>query len=349
MIETILRSYLPGLDHFSLQPIGSGLIHHTWKVIENGEAYILQQVNTDVFKDPSMIASNLDKIGHYLHTHHREYLFAAPLRTIDGTIFFRDREGGYFRLFPFIRNSRTFDVVATPGQAYEAARQFAQFTHILSGFDTEELQYTLPDFHHLSLRYRQFSRALREGNPERIRQAQALIDFLEGQQNLVGIYESLQRDPAFSLRVTHHDTKISNILFDGSDKGLCVIDLDTVMPGYYISDTGDMIRTYVSPAGEEETDFSKIVVREDFFQAIAAGYLEVMGDQLSSAEKEHFFYSGLFMVYMQSLRFLTDYLNDDIYYGAAYEGHNFNRAGNQAVLLERLLEKEGVLKKLAGG
>jgi hypothetical protein len=347
MIPTILRSYLPDLEHYSLHPIGSGLIHRTWKVVVSEEqAYVLQQVNTDVFRDPGAIAANLEKIGDYLHAHHREYLFAAPLRAAGGDLFYRDPEGDCYRLFPYIPNSRTFDVVDTPVQAYEAARQFALFTRILSGLDTKELKYALPDFHDLALRYRQFGQALREGNPERIHRSRDLIDFLEGQQDLVGVFEALRRDPAFSLRVTHHDTKISNVLFDGSDNGLCVIDLDTVMPGYFISDTGDMIRTYVALAGEEETNLDKIVVREDFFQAIAAGYLGVMGDVLSTAEKEHFFYSGLFLVYMQSLRFLTDYLNDDIYYGARYEGHNFNRATNQAVLLQRLLEKEAALKRL---
>ena len=136
------------------------------------------------------------------------------------------------------------------------------------------------------------------------------------------------------------------MLFNNNDKGLCVIDLDTVMPGYFISDVGDMIRTYLSPVSEEEKDFSKIQIRDEYFKAIAEGYLTEMNDELTATEKEHFVYAGKFMIYMQALRFLTDYLNDDIYYGSKYEGHNFIRANNQLTLLNRLIEKENHLSSL---
>jgi Ser/Thr protein kinase RdoA (MazF antagonist) len=150
-------------------------------------------------------------------------------------------------------------------------------------------------------------------------------------------------DPAFKRRVTHHDTKISNVLFDNQDKGLCVIDLDTVMPGYFISDVGDMLRTYLCPVSEEEKDFSKIIVRDEFYKAIINGYKEEMKNELTEKENKYFFYAGKFMIYMQALRFITDHINDDIYYGAKYEGQNLVRASNQMVLLQRYLEKENDL------
>jgi thiamine kinase-like enzyme len=156
------------------------------------------------------------------------------------------------------------------------------------------------------------------------------------------------KNKAFKIRVTHHDTKISNVLFSEDDKGICVIDLDTVMPGYFISDVGDMFRTYLSPANEEEKDFSKIEIREDYFKAIWDGYMSEMGHELSKEEKAHFIYAGKFMIYMQAIRFLTDHINNDAYYGAAYPDHNFIRAGNQAALLERLMEKEATLNKMIG-
>ncbi|HLI92543.1 MAG TPA: phosphotransferase, partial [Puia sp.] len=161
---------------------------------------------------------------------------------------------------------------------------------------------------------------------------------LQEQRGLVDTYLAIRHDPAFRLRVTHHDTKISNVLFDSSDRGLCVIDLDTVMPGYFISDVGDMIRTYVSPASEEEADFDKVLVRGEIYQAIEAGYMEEMGDVLTARERGHFLYGGLYMVYMQALRFLADHLNRDVYYGAKYQGQNFVRAGNQVSLLRKLIE-----------
>ncbi|MEJ7684927.1 MAG: phosphotransferase [Segetibacter sp.] len=145
----------------------------------------------------------------------------------------------------------------------------------------------------------------------------------------------------------HHDTKISNVLFDDKNKGLCLIDLDTVMPGYFISDAGDMMRTYLSPVSEEEKDFTKIDIREDFFDAISEGYLSEMKDDLTEEEQSSFVYAGKFMIYMQAVRFLADYLCDDIYYSSNYEGHNFMRAKNQLYLLDRLQEKEERLLKKA--
>ncbi len=343
MIETVVRAYLPDIEHFSLVPIGSGLIHRTWKVeVPGSTAYILQEVNTGVFSDPVAISENLDKIGRYLAEHASDYLFAAPLRTVEGPVFYRDDGGGYFRMFPFVSGSRTYDVVSSPEQAFEASQQFGLFTRNLRGFDTGQLRETLPRFHDLVLRYEQFDRAVATGDRSRVRDSAELIAFLQGQRGLVDEYIALKADPGFSLRVTHHDTKISNVLFDQHDKGLCVIDLDTVMPGYFISDVGDMVRTYVSPASEEEVDLSAVVVRREFYRAISDGYLGVMGDVLSAAERERFFYAGLFMVYMQALRFLADHLNGDVYYGARYAGHNFNRASNQVRLLQELIKLGGL-------
>ena len=349
MLEQVIAAYLPDVHNFSMRPVGSGLIHRTWKVEiapgerekHNGAAYILQEVNTNVFQQPMAIAENLDKIGRYLATRSPGYLFAAPLRTAQGAVFCSDERGGFYRMFPFVSGSKTYDVVTNPGQAYEASKQFGLFTRELRDFDVSRLQATLPRFHDLELRYGQFEQAIAEGDPARVRESSGLIAFLQGHRELVDVYVGLKHDPGFQLRVTHHDTKISNVLFDAKDKGLCVIDLDTVMPGYFISDVGDMVRTYVSPASEEATDLGKVIVRREFYQAIGEGYLDSMGAVLSVAERARFFYSGLFMVYMQALRFLADHLNGDVYYGAKYEGHNYNRAANQVRLLNELIEFGG--------
>jgi hypothetical protein len=256
-----------------------------------------------------------------------------------------DTAHGYFRLMPFIDNSRTFDVVTTPGIAYEAARQFGCFTKTLCGFDANQLRTTLRDFHNLTLRYKQFETSLVKGNAERIKKASSAISFLQSQKHLVAAYEKIRSDNNFKIRVTHHDTKISNVLFDDKGQGLCVIDLDTTMAGYFISDVGDMMRTYLSPFSEEEKDLSKILVRDEYFLAIAKGYLGEMKEELSTREIDHFVYAGEFMIYMQAVRFLTDYFNNDVYYGAKYEGHNLVRAENQIVLLKCYLEKAELFRK----
>ena len=348
MFNNILTHYGLNPANFTVQPFGSGLINYTWMIStpQSQPVYILQKINTAVFKNPSAIAFNIDNLGRYLQQHSPGYLFAGTLPTTTGNYLYVDEKNEYYRLFPFIAQSHSIDLVHTPEQAFEAARQFARFTHLLSGFDTHLLKITIPQFHDLSLRYQQFTEAITNGNPGRIQDATELISYLQQQQNLVEIYERIQHDPGFRLRVIHHDTKISNVLFDNNQKGLCVIDLDTVMPGYFISDVGDMMRTYLSPANEEEKVVEKIIVRDDFFTAIARGYIGEFQHALTQAEKEHFVYAGQFMIYMQALRFLTDHLNDDVYYGARYEGHNFVRARNQAVLLQQYNAKEGLFNQI---
>jgi Ser/Thr protein kinase RdoA (MazF antagonist) len=238
------------------------------------------------------------------------------------------------------------DVLTTPAQAYEASLQFGKFTKLLNGFKAANLKITLPDFHNLLLRYTQFEMALINGNKQRMQQSSKLIEAAKNYEPLCSIYEAIKTNSAFHVRVTHHDTKISNVLFDENKKSLCVIDLDTVMRGYFISDAGDMMRTYLSPVSEEEKDFAKIEVREDFFEALAKGYLSQMKELLTADEINHFVYAGKFMIYMQALRFLTDYLNNDVYYGAKYEGNNLIRAGNQFTLLQRFIDKEQILQQI---
>lgn len=345
MITDILKQFEIEGEGLVVEAFGSGLINHTWIVQHKGKKYILQKINKKVFNDPYSIDSNLRLLSSYLSSHHPGYLFTEPLRTKDQKSLAETDNDSCYRLFSFVEGSHSYTVVEDKELAYEAARQFGKFTRLLSGIDIDQLKITLPDFHNLSLRYRQFEHAKAAASKSRLAKAAAYVDALNACRSIVDVYEDILINPAFKKRVTHHDTKISNVLFDGNNKGLCVIDLDTVMPGYFISDVGDMMRTYLSPAGEEETDFSKVDVREDYFQAIVKGYLSEMQDELTTTEKEYFVYAGKFMIYMQALRFLADYLNNDVYYGAKYESHNLNRAVNQITLLNKLAEKESRLNE----
>ena len=346
MPQSVLPAY--GLEEKSLivEAFGSGLINNTWKITSSGNEYILQRVNHAVFKEPADIANNVSLIGAYLRKYHPGYKFVSPVPSSTGDEMIYHKEKGYFRLFPFVPGSHSKDVVETPEQAYEAAAQFGRFTRLLDGVDIKKLKITIPCFHDLTLRYQQFLLALEKGNKQRINESEPLIKLLASHVSIVTEYANIKTNPEFKLRVTHHDTKISNVLFDARNKGLCVIDLDTVMPGYFISDVGDMMRTYLSPVSEEEKEFGKIEVRDDFYKAIVLGYYHEMKDSLTKTEKKYFFYAGTFMIYMQALRFLTDYLNDDKYYGAKYPRHNYIRAKNQLVLLERLLEKKEELENI---
>jgi Ser/Thr protein kinase RdoA (MazF antagonist) len=330
-----------GLDpaSHSVQPHGSGLINRTWVVTDRAETprFILQRLNTNVFRRPEDVAHNLDLLKSHLANHPIDYLLPLPISNLQGDATIHDDEGCY-RLIPYVPDSLVHTVCSDSSQAYEAALQFGRFTAVFDGMDTSRLRETIPGFHDLSHRWHQFEEALRDGDPSRRRESRDPIDFLQSRRDIVDTYERICADPSFRLRVTHHDTKISNVLFDRSGKGLCVIDLDTVMPGRFISDVGDMYRTYLSPVSEEESDMDRISIRPGFKKAIRDGYLVHMSEHLTSTESEHFEYAGEFMIYMQALRFLTDHLNRDVYYGASYEGHNLVRASNQARLLQAFTE-----------
>ncbi|MEN9548113.1 MAG: hypothetical protein RIR12_704 [Bacteroidota bacterium] len=336
MLVKVLEAFGIAAQNAFTIPIGQGLINKTWKVTTGDKHYILQKINTQVFATPKKIALNIELIDEYIKQTMPSYFFVSPLKTQKGeSILFIDDE--YYRIFPFVQGSHTITATGTAAQAYEAARQFGRFTKVLGHFNVNKLQLTIPSFHDLTLRYNQFEFAVKNGNPERIVNAKKLIQDLFAFADIVKQYEAIKSNRTFKLRVTHHDTKISNVLFDEKNNGICVIDLDTIMPGYFISDVGDMMRTYLCTATEEETDFPKIDVRQSFYKAIQAGYMEEMNGMLTQTEIAAFHYAGQFMIYMQALRFATDYLQTDIYYGSHYPNHNLNRALNQVTLLKQYI------------
>jgi len=329
-----------------IEKLGNGLINATWKIECADRSYILQKVNDQVFSNPFIIENNLKNVAQHIAAYFPEYKLPLPVKNRDGKELLYVEGIGYFRMFDFLDGSVCNTVVNHSKQAFEAARQFAGFARRLNALTTEKLGYPIADFHNLELRYRQFEKALQGASSPRLTTAKTLIDFLHHHSNIVTQYQYLLKSGSMNLRPMHHDTKISNVLFDEQDCGLAVIDLDTVMPGYFISDLGDMIRTFTCTANEEETDFNKVTIREDFFEAIVNGYLSEMKDILTASEKNLLVYAGEFMIYMQCLRFATDYLENDRYYGAKYPEHNLNRALNQMKLLEELIKAKPVLEKI---
>jgi Ser/Thr protein kinase RdoA (MazF antagonist) len=320
----------------SYAPIQQGLINSTYSIQTNKGAYILQCINHSVFKNPSAIDDNINAISSYLQKNNPSYLFTHLLPTLNGNTLVQ-WEGGYYRAFHKIEGY-ALSVLDNENQVEQAAMQFAGFTSILKNFEAVKLKDSLPDFHNLNLRYHQFSEAIVKGNAQRITETKEAISFLAAHKKYVDIYSAFIHHAEVKKRVTHHDTKISNVLFqknNGIEKAICVIDLDTVMAGYFISDVGDMCRTCLCKVSEEEKDLNKVVVDTAKWKALEKGYLHFMQDELSSFERDHFFYGGQFMIYMQALRFLTDHLNNDIYYGAKYEGQNLVRTLNQIRLLEQ--------------
>jgi Ser/Thr protein kinase RdoA (MazF antagonist) len=312
--------------------INQGLINQTWEIKTNQQDYILQTVNQAVFNDPWAIDSNINWMGNYLKKISPDYIFTHLIPTLTGETLV-ELEGKFYRAFHKIQG-KSYDVLSNANQAKEAAAAFAKYTHSFIEADATQLKNTIPDFHNLSLRFNQFSQALQNGNQERISHAKEAILFLESQQFIVKKYEKFIQHVDSKIRVTHHDTKISNVLFNNQDQAVCVIDLDTTMAGYFISDVGDICRTYLCTVSEEESNIDLIQIDPDRWIGVKEGYLKIMQTHLSNFELDHFEFSGQFLIYMQALRFLTDHLNNDCYYGAKYNGQNYVRAVNQIRLLE---------------
>lgn len=327
---------------FEIILISNGLINSTFKVSDKFKTIILQKLNHYVFKQPEDIVNNYLKIYDYLKNH-TDYSIPAPVKTIDHDNYFRDEAMNCWRATCFIEGTFTPEIPKVPEEAYLAAISFGNFTKALSGFNISELKTIIPKFHDLAFRYEQFLEALKKGSVERKEKAANEIEYLKIQKSPVDFYTGITTNPEYRLRVMHHDAKLSNILFDQkTNKVICPVDFDTIQPGYFFSDLGDMIRSMACTQSESSVDFSSIDIHPDFYKALMNGYKEAIKDEFTVAEKKNIHYSGLIMIYMQALRYMTDYLNNDIYYRIEYKEQNFDRAKNQLVLLKKL---EGFLKR----
>ncbi|MDA0660803.1 MAG: phosphotransferase [Planctomycetota bacterium] len=340
-MDSAVHEILPQYDlrpDLPITPIGSGHINWTYRVSGPIE-FVLQRINTNVFTQPELIESNLRLASEHLQTHHADYLFVAPLPTTLGTGMAYDASGRPWRLFRCLEQTTTIDEAETTEQAYNVAAEFGRLARYLEKVDVTRFHPTIPRFHDLPWRYEQFEEALRGVTEDRRQQATSEIEACQRYYPLVERFTRLINDRVLRLGVYHNDTKINNVLFDQSRcKTVAAIDLDTLMPGYFIFDLGDLVRTVVSPVSEEESDLSRVVVRREFYNALVEGYLSQMRDSLSPQEREQIPFAGPMMVYIMSLRFLADFLRGDTYYHTKYPGQNLVRARNQLQLLAQLTD-----------
>jgi Ser/Thr protein kinase RdoA (MazF antagonist) len=338
VVKRVLLEFGLQASDFVIDRIGSGHIHETYK-LTGPTSYILQRVNNAIFRQPEVIASNLHFASEFLRKNCPDYLFLTALPASNGSDLIYDESGFPWRLFPFIENSFTLDKVDNYQQAKSAASQFGRLTANLNRIDVTRFRETIPRFHDLKWRFEQFESALMAARPDRRHNATTVIGGCLSFRFLLERYDGLLKSKGLRLRVTHNDTKINNVLFEKSTgNAFCVIDLDTLMPGYFIYDLGDMIRTFVSPVDEEEKDLSRISFRKEIYNAITEGYLSQMGSVMSPDEYAAIPFAGKMMTYIMLLRFATDYLNGDVYYHTTYAGQNLCRAENQLCFLSKLEE-----------
>ena len=338
-VEKAARNFAGSGQRVTVETLGHGLIHQTYKVIPSNTepAFVLQAINKNVFQKPVDIIANYLVVYEFLAKSGSNIRIPPPRYSIHGQPSWTDEEGNFWRATEFIPGSYSPLKAATTQSAGEVADVFAGFTGALAELDMSRLKEIIPGFHNLEQRFLHFESAVNLGSIERLLKSTHLIAEFRNRKSLVVFYQFAKTSKDYPDRVMHHDCKISNILFDQqTHQVICPVDLDTVMPGKFFSDLGDMIRTMACTEDENSTAWESISMDESFYKAIMKGYMGRAESILTPAEKNHIHFAGLIMIFMQGLRFLTDYLHGDVYYKIEYPEQNLNRALNQLILLEKL-------------
>ncbi len=337
-IREIATQFELGGTFISADRYGRGHINDTYLVVVGSGGtnarFILQRINEHVFREPALVMDNIQRILKHLQSKSddpRASLSLVPGR--DGRPFYRDADGGYWRAYRFIENACTCDEVAITTQASEAAAMFGRFQNLVSDLPGPRLHETIPDFHNTPARYRQFHQILERDAHDRVRHCAAEIDCALAYEEAAGALQALQDAGEIPERIAHNDTKLNNVMFDvHSDKAICVIDLDTVMPGSVLYDFGDLVRTASTPTAEDETDLSRVRMRMDYYEALVEGYLSAAMDFLTETEVGNLSMAGKVITIEAGVRFLTDYLSGDEYFRIYRADQNLDRCRTQFAL-----------------
>ena len=339
-LMAILKQFAIDEDVVSAVPFGNGHINDTLKVTNSkGEIkYILQRINHHIFTNVDMLQNNIFTVT----SHIREKLVARGEQDVDRKVltFIPAKDGklyhfdgdSYWRVCLFIPRSKSFEEV-TPQLSYEAGKAFGDFQTMLSDLPADALGETIPNFHNMEFRLKQFRDAVEADAAGRLEEVKDLVAEIEKRAKDMCIQEELYREDKQKKRTNHCDTKVNNIMFDEEGKVLCVIDLDTVMPGFVLSDIGDFIRTGANTGAEDDENLDNVEVNLEIFEAYTRGYMETAKAFLTPQEIKLLPYGGRLLTYMQTVRFLTDYINGDTYYKIHSPKHNLIRTKAQFKLL----------------
>lgn len=352
LVRDISARFAIGGVFESAEQIESGHINSTYRISfrekdGNLRRYIIQSINSNVFRNPHLVMDNVKMVTKHINDRvlrrrkdlGGQTLYLFPAR--DGRFRVEDEQGTVWRCYNFIEGCVTYDVVENTRQAFEAARAFGAFQDLVSDLDASAIQETIPDFHNTPLRFQRLMAVAAADPMGRLASVSEEIEFIRSRENITTLLLDHVKDGRIPVRVTHNDTKINNVMIDAqTDEAVCVIDLDTVMPGLSLYDFGDLVRSATSPAAEDEKDLSRVAMRMPIFEALVEGYLSTAENFLNDIEIEHLAHSGKLMTLEVGIRFLTDYLEGDVYFRTKRPGHNLDRCRTQLRLVRHIEEQQ---------
>ncbi|OCX51566.1 desulfatase [Mucilaginibacter sp. PPCGB 2223] len=347
-VKQVIAQFLIEGSIGAIKPFGSGHINDTYKISnadKNAPDYLLQRINHHIFKNvPGLIDNIL-----YVTNHIKKKLAQVPgsdgdkqvltlIGTKDGLFYHQDESGNYWRMYRFMNGTKSYDVVTNEKQAREGGRAFGNFQTMVADVEVSKLTEIIPDFHNIVFRLRQLDEAIKADAANRVKDVTSEIIFVNERAHDMAEIHRMGQAGKLPLRVTHNDTKFNNVLLDENDVAQCVIDLDTIMPGYTAFDFGDAVRTIINSAPEDEADLEKIQLNIPLFRAFAEGFLSQTINYMGVTEIRSLVKGVLLLPYIMGVRFLTDYLNGDVYYKIKSAGHNLKRARAQFQLVKKLEE-----------
>ena len=356
ILEVLSHFDLPG-DFMDFYPISYGHINDTVRVcLQNDgqtDAYIVQRINTHVFRDPDALMDNVLRVTAFLGDKIRENGGDVSRRTLtvyrtrDGKPFYMSNEGDCFRVYNYVPDTYTLQSIEDPDDFRKAGKAFGDFQNMLADYPSHTLHETIARFHDTASRFADLEKAIEQNLAGRRDSVQKEIDFCRAREADTHVLVDLLAAGKLPLRVTHNDTKLNNILFDNAThRGICIVDLDTVMPGLSLYDFGDSIRFGASTAAEDEKDLSKVSMDLDLYKAYTDGYLSAAGACLTDCEIEHLPFSAKLMTLECGMRFLTDYLNGDTYFHTSYPEHNLDRCRTQLKLVADMENKAEQMRRI---
>lgn len=355
--KRIISGFDINAEVISAAPYGNGHINITRRLMlregDKEREYILQRINKNVFKNPHLLMENYASVVSYLakiieeNGGDPERETINLVKSVDGGNYYLDEDGEYWRLMKFVTDSVCYDKVECPEQFYNSAVAFGNFQYLLRNYPADTLYETIVNFHNTPDRLRLFEEAVEADVAGRRCEVEREIEFVRARSEFAQTLERAHNEGRLPLKVTHNDTKLNNILFDkDTDKGLCVIDLDTIMPGYSVNDFGDSIRFGATTAAEDERDLSKVNFDINLYELYVKGFIEGASGGLTEGELELLPTGAMMMTYECGVRFLTDYLSGDTYFRTSREGHNLDRARNQFKLLSDMEKKAAEMQEI---